>query len=128
MAEELVNRLNIITAGTDVLADSLSGGNQQKLAVGRWLGQELKILLLDDPTKGVDVKARSEINKLFCNMTKRGTAILYSSSDNEELLEIAEKICVFYEGRMIKVLSKGEMNGEVLARAMLGVAEEGGHV
>lgn len=128
VAEELVNRLNIITAGTDVLADSLSGGNQQKLAVGRWLGQELKILLLDDPTKGVDVKARSEINKLFCNMTERGTAILYSSSDNEELLEIAEKICVFYEGRMIKVLSKGEMNGEVLARAMLGVAEEGGHV
>lgn len=124
-AEDLIGRLDVVTAGTDVQADSLSGGNQQKLAVGRWLNRELKILLLDDPTKGVDVKARGEINRLFRNMTDRGTAILYSSSDNDELLEIAEKIYVFYEGSIVKVLSGKERNKEALSRAMLGVAEGG---
>lgn len=125
IAEELINKLNVIADGTKAAADSLSGGNQQKLVVGRWLNRNLKILLLDDPTKGVDVKARGEINRLFRDMADKGTAILYSSSDNEELLELAEKIYVFYEGSIIRVLSGEEMNKEALARAMLGVAEGG---
>lgn len=125
--QEIMKRLNVVAAGVDAETSSLSGGNQQKLVVGRWLNCTPKLLLLDDPTKGVDVNARSEINKLFCEMTKKGTAILYSSSDNEELLEIAQKVYVFYEGRIIKELSGSQLNGTQLASAMLGASKaEGG--
>lgn len=124
-AEDIIERLHIVAEGPEVSADSLSGGNQQKLVVGRWLNRRPKILLLDDPTKGVDVTARAEINGLFREMTKNGTAIIYSSSDNEELLEIAEKVYVFYEGRIVRELSGKELSGEALACAMLGVPKGG---
>ena len=120
-AKEIMGQLDIVAGGTEAQANSLSGGNQQKLVVGRWLKQKPKVLLLDDPTKGVDVAARGEINRLFREMTGSGTAIIYSSSDNEELLEIAEKIYVFYEGRIVKELSGRELSGDTLAKAMLGV-------
>lgn len=124
-AEEIMERLHIVAEGPEASADSLSGGNQQKLVVGRWLSRRPKILLLDDPTKGVDVTARGEINRLFREMTESGTAIIYSSSDNEELLEIAEKVYVFYEGTIVRELSGKELNGEALALAMLGVPKGG---
>ena len=123
-ALDIMDRLQIVASGTQAQADSLSGGNQQKLVVGRWLSRSPRLLLLDDPTKGVDVAARGEINRLFQEMTSIGTAIIYSSSDNDELLEIAQKIYVFYEGEIVKELTGQELNGESLARAMLGVTEE----
>lgn len=123
-ALDIMDRLQIVASGTQAQADSLSGGNQQKLVVGRWLSRSPRLLLLDDPTKGVDVAARGEINRLFQEMTSSGTAIIYSSSDNDELLEIAQKIYVFYEGEIVKELTGQELNGESLARAMLGVTEE----
>lgn len=124
-AEKLIKKLQVVAAGSDAPANSLSGGNQQKLAVGRWLDKRPRILLLDDPTKGVDVAARNEINGLFRNMTQNGTAIVYSSSDNEELLELVDRIYVFYEGRIIKELTGSELNEDALACAMLGVSEGG---
>ena len=124
-AEKLMKKLQVVAAGSDAPANSLSGGNQQKLAVGRWLDKRPRILLLDDPTKGVDVAARNEINGLFRNMTQNGTAIVYSSSDNEELLELVDRIYVFYEGRIIKELTGSELNEDALACAMLGVSEGG---
>lgn len=124
-AQQIMDQLHIVAAGAEAQADSLSGGNQQKLVVGRWLSRKPKVLLLDDPTKGVDVAARGEINRLFREMTQNGTAIIYSSSDNEELLELAEKIYVFYEGKIVKELTGRELTGETLAMAMLGVPEGG---
>lgn len=115
----IMQSLNVIAAGTGVPASSLSGGNQQKLVVGRWLSMKPRVLLLDDPTKGVDVKARSEINHLLHEMTKSGMSILYSSSDNEELLRVAQRVYVFYEGKIVKELKGKNLNGQNLAAAML---------
>jgi ABC-type sugar transport system ATPase subunit len=117
-----IDHLHIVTAGPFVPASSLSGGNQQKLIVGRWLEMPLKILILDDPTKGVDIGSRREIHNLLRRMAKeKGTALLYSSSDNEELLEICDSIAVMYEGKITEVLHSTMMTAERLASATLGV-------
>lgn len=120
-ADALIRKLNIVAAGMDVPANSLSGGNQQKLVVGRWLVAQPKVLLLDDPTKGVDVSSRSEIHGFLRDMTKTGMAVVFSSSDNEELLEVAGRIYVFYEGKIIRELAGNDRTGENLASAMLGM-------
>jgi ABC-type sugar transport system ATPase subunit len=123
--EDVIGQLNIIAAGTGVPANSLSGGNQQKLVVGRWLIMKPRLLLLDDPTKGVDVKTRSEINMILREMTKTGVSIIFSSSDNEELLHIARRIFVFYEGKIFRELGGSCLNGQTLTSAMLGMKGTG---
>ena len=117
---EIIKTLKIVAAGTGVPASCLSGGNQQKLVVGRWLLMKPRVLLLDDPTKGVDVTSRNEINSLLREMTKTGMSIIFSSSDNEELLRVAQRIYVFYEGKIARELKGSDMNGQLLAATMLG--------
>lgn len=122
---EIMNELNVVAASPSALANQLSGGNQQKLIVGRWLHIKPALLLLDDPTKGVDVNSRNEINHLLKEMAETGMSILYSSSDNEELLRVAERIYVFYEGRIVRELKGEQKNSAILAATMLG-ADKGG--
>ncbi|MDR1028796.1 MAG: sugar ABC transporter ATP-binding protein [Clostridiales Family XIII bacterium] len=121
--DEIVSTLNIVTAGYGTPANRLSGGNQQKLVLGRWLCMKPRVLLLDDPTKGVDVGARTEINNILRELTRTGVSILFSSSDNEELLRIAGRICVFYEGKILCELEGDRLKGDVLAASMLGVRQ-----
>ena len=94
-AEDTVKKYNIVTGGLGLPASSLSGGNQQKLVVGRWMALKPHLLLLDDPTKGVDIGTRQEIHRILKECTETGMCALYSSSDNEELLEICDRIYVF---------------------------------
>jgi len=121
-ANEIIERLHVVTPGPFAPAKLLSGGNQQKIIVGRWLSMDLKILILDDPTKGVDIKSRREIHALLKEMAKSGVGMIYSSSDNEELLEICDKILVFFDGEIIQTLDRNEMSPDALASATLGVA------
>lgn len=124
-AATLVAQLKIVAGSIEHPANSLSGGNQQKLIVGRWLMVNPKLLLLDDPTKGVDISARREIHDLLRQMADRGTAVIISSSDNSELLEIVDRIFVFYEGKIVAELSGNEKNEERLVSAMLGMEGSG---
>jgi ABC-type sugar transport system ATPase subunit len=121
-ANEIIENLHVVASGPFASAKSLSGGNQQKIIVGRWLSMDLKLLILDDPTKGVDISSRREIHTLLKEMTKKGVGMIYSSSDNEELLEICDKILVFFDGEIIQTLNKNEMSPDALASATLGVA------
>jgi ribose transport system ATP-binding protein len=120
-AAGVVEKLKIKIGSPRDPASSLSGGNQQKLIIGRWIKGESRILLLDDPTKGVDVSSRREIHELLRGMAERGATIMLSSSDNEELLEISDRILVFYEGRIVVELSGDSIKEETLVAAMLGV-------
>jgi ABC-type sugar transport system ATPase subunit len=120
-AEKTVDRYHIVTGGLKQSASSLSGGNQQKLVIGRWMALAPDLLLLDDPTKGVDVNTRTEIHRILKECTAAGMCALYSSSDNEELLEISDRIYVFYEGRISACLRGGECSEEQLVAAMLGL-------
>ena len=118
-------KYNIIAGGLGLPASSLSGGNQQKLVIGRWMALTPELLLLDDPTKGVDIGTRQEIHRILKECTSTGMAALYSSSDNEELLEISDRIYVFYEGRISACLTGKDMTEERLVAAMLGLTGGG---
>jgi ribose transport system ATP-binding protein len=95
---DLIQLLNIKTKGAEALAESLSGGNQQKMVLGRWLAAGTKILVLVDPTAGVDVGARAEIYKLLRKLAETGSSILIATSDLAEALGLADRIYAFYKG------------------------------
>jgi ABC-type sugar transport system ATPase subunit len=99
---------------------ALSGGNQQKIVIGRWLDRALKVLLLSDPTKGVDVMARKQIYAAIHALADRGVSVLVYASDNEELLTTCDRVIVMYEGRVCAELTGEAMNEAQLTRASFG--------
>ena len=129
-AAKAVEEFNIKVGSLKHPANSLSGGNQQKLIVGRWIALAPKLLLLDDPTKGVDINSRREIHKILKNCTEDGMTVIISSSDNAELLEIADRIYIFYEGRVSAMLAGENRTEEKLVAAMMGLVscETGGEI
>ncbi|MEM1483507.1 sugar ABC transporter ATP-binding protein [Oscillospiraceae bacterium PP1C4] len=123
-AQKAMDDYGIVAGSTAHPANSLSGGNQQKLVVGRWIALAPALLLLDDPTKGVDINSRREIHKILKGCLAQGMSVIYVSSDNEELLEISDRIYVFYEGKISAQLVGGDRTEEKLVAAMLGLNEE----
>jgi ABC-type sugar transport system ATPase subunit len=123
-ANELIKKLNVVIGEITHPANSLSGGNQQKLVFARNLLLDISVLLLDDPTKGVDVKARGEIQEILRDLSDKGMACIYYSSDYKELTAISDRIVVFYEGNITTEFMdiSDEIEGD-LAAAMLGAAK-----
>ena len=114
----LIEELGIRTRGPQQLVATLSGGNQQKTLVGRCLALEPGILLLDEPTRGVDVGAKAEIYQLIDDLARRGMAVILVTSELPELLGLADRILVMREGRLIGELPGGAREEEVVAVAM----------
>ena len=106
-------------------ASSLSGGNQQKLAAARWIAMSPRLLLLDDPTKGVDIHSRLEIHDILRHCADEGMTVLISASDTDELLAISDRIYVFYEGRVSGMLAGDAKNAENLVACMMGMTGQG---
>ncbi|GAC1385742.1 MAG: sugar ABC transporter ATP-binding protein [Acidimicrobiales bacterium] len=117
-AADLLSRMKTKGAPADQMG-SLSGGNQQKVIIGRWLGLVPKVLLADDPTRGVDVATREEIHKLLREFTAQGSAVVLTSSDDRELAEICDRIYVMYRGRVIAELTGDEVTEEDLGRVSI---------
>lgn len=119
LADRYVERLRIRTPTSDQLVGKLSGGNQQKVVLARWLATDPKLLLLDEPTRGVDVGAKSEIYDIIDELAHAGVAILVVSSELPEVLGLADRICVMAGGRITGELSGPDATEEaVLALAM----------
>lgn len=117
-AERLVKELEIQVGDLKQPVSSLSGGNQQKVVVAKWLLNEPRVLLLDDATKGVDVRAKAEIFAIIGELAKQGVGIILNSSDNMELLSQCDRILVFYEGEAVETLS-GDIDENDLVSAAL---------
>jgi ribose transport system ATP-binding protein len=100
-AAELSRALDVRPVGVDHPVRNLSGGNQQKVVLARWLLRECRVLLLDEPTRGVDVGARSEIYALIHKLAANGVAIVLVSSEVEEVLGLADRVVVLREGRAV---------------------------
>ena len=113
-AVRLIRELRIKTLGADARVANLSGGNQQKALLARWLRPDTKILILDEPSRGVDIGAREEIHDAIRNLAQRGVAVVVISSDVEELAIIAERIVVLREGRVV-----GELRGDAITEARI---------
>lgn len=100
MSQDIVQRLGVRTSGVDSRITSLSGGNQQKCIIGRWLLTNPKVLLLDDPTRGVDVGAKAELYRLMDKLCREGLGVIITSSELPELLTVSDRIIVLSEGRL----------------------------
>lgn len=113
----MVSKLQVKTAGLESAITSLSGGNQQKCIVGRWLLTQPKILLLDDPTRGVDVGAKSELYRLINRLCQDGLGVIVTSSELPELLTLSDRILVLSEGRMTAEFTREEATQEKIMHA-----------
>jgi inositol transport system ATP-binding protein len=109
---EQVEKLNIKTPNIDQLIMNLSGGNQQKVLLARWLLNDPDILILDEPTRGIDVGAKSEIHKLMSKLAQDGKAIIMISSEMPEVLGMSDRVIVMHEGYKKGELSREEANQE----------------
>jgi rhamnose transport system ATP-binding protein len=124
IAADFVQRLGIKTAGLDSPVSDLSGGNQQKVALARWLAAEPVVLLLDEPTQGIDVAAKAEIHRLMSELAGQGMAIVMISSELPEVLGMSDRIAVMHAGTIVGILERDEATQEkVLALALGHTAE-----
>jgi ribose transport system ATP-binding protein len=119
-AQEQVTSLHIKTPNVEVLAMNLSGGNQQKVVLGKWLSMSPKVMILDEPTRGIDVGAKAEIYRLMRALAETGTVILMISSDMEEVLNISDRIAVMHEGQISGVLDRADCNEQNVMQLAVG--------
>jgi ABC-type sugar transport system ATPase subunit len=115
-ALDQVAALGIRTASVDAEVRTLSGGNQQKVQIARWLAAEARILIMIDPTRGVDVGARREIKRIWAELGERGCAILLASTDAEELVDVCDRVVVMVRGRAIGAAAAAELTERNLLR------------
>jgi ribose transport system ATP-binding protein len=120
LCQRLVEKLRIRTPRLGQMVGLLSGGNQQKVVLGKWLAREPKLLILDEPTRGVDVGARGEIYAIIDELASSGAAIWMISSDMEEILGMSDRVLVLHEGRLAGELSRSEMYEEAVMRLATG--------
>jgi ribose transport system ATP-binding protein len=115
-AQELVQQLAIQTTNVDLPVASLSGGNQQKVVIGKWLNAEPRVVLFDEPTRGVDLVAKQQIFEVMWNMARRGLGCVFVSSELEELVEVCHRILILRDGKLA-----GEVNSEAIAADELAI-------
>jgi rhamnose transport system ATP-binding protein len=118
VALDFMRELAVKARGPDAPGGSLSGGNQQKVALARWLATKPKLLILDEPTQGVDVGAKSEIHKIIRRLAKEGMAVLMISSDLPEVLGMSDRIAVMRGGTVTAMLPGGNSAHEVMSAAL----------
>ena len=123
-ADRMVADLNIKIGSLDDPVSTLSGGNQQKVVVGKWLLVEPRVVLLDDPTKGIDVGAKQELYALVARLTDAGVCVLFNSSDDEELLALSHRVLVLFEGRIVAELTGDALTQDRYVTASLHVEVE----
>ena len=114
LAETYTARLAIKTPTIEQKATFLSGGNQQRVVIAKWLATEPKLLIVDEPTRGVDVGAKAEIHSLLCDLAKQGLAIIMISSDLPEILAMSDRVVVMHQGRVTADLPAKGLTQEVI--------------
>ena len=119
LSGEAIDKYRIKTHSMEKIARELSGGNQQKIILGRWMLADLKVLILDEPTKGIDVGAKAEIYQMVCDLAREGLGVIFISSELQEVINVCDKVIVMKEGVITGRLNREEMSEEgILALAM----------
>jgi ribose transport system ATP-binding protein len=120
VTEEQIQSLKIKTPGPEAKVVNLSGGNQQKVVLGKWLSMDPKVMILDEPTRGIDVGAKAEIYRLMRSLAGRGTVVVMISSDMEEVLHVSDRTAVMHEGRITGVLDRKDCTEENIMQLAVG--------
>ncbi len=121
LANDAIARFGIRARGPDQIVGKLSGGNQQKVVLGKWLATKPRLLIMDEPTRGIDVGAKAEIHRLMSELAAQGLAVLMISSELPEVLGMSDRILVMREGRIVAEFVRGEADQETIAHAMMRV-------
>ena len=114
--------MRVKTPGLDAPIAGLSGGNQQKIALAKWLARQCGVLIVDEPTRGVDVGAKAEIHQLLDELACQGLGLLVISSELPEVMNLSRRITVMREGRMAGELERGAFSQPALMRLMAGIS------
>ena len=125
LAREWAERLRLRFHRLEDPVGFLSGGNQQKVVLAKWLATEPKLLILDEPTRGIDVGTKAEVHRLMSELAGRGLAVLMISSELPEVLGMADRVLVMHEGRLTRELGRDEADEERVIRAATGVEVAG---
>ena len=120
VSAEMISEMKIKTPNDGQLVKYLSGGNQQKVVIGKWLSMSPSVLLLDEPTRGVDVGAKQEIYRLMEELAEQGVAVLFVSSELEEVISMSDRALVMHEGRLAGELSRAELSEESIMQLATG--------
>ena len=121
LAREYTARLDLRAASLDQPVGNLSGGNQQKVVIAKWLATEPKVIILDEPTKGIDIGSKSAVHAFMSELAGRGLSIIMVSSEIPEILGMSDRVIVMREGRIVAELPRAEMSAEKLVRAAAGI-------
>ena len=121
LAREYTERLDLRAASLDQPVGNLSGGNQQKVVIAKWLATEPKVIILDEPTKGIDIGSKSAVHAFMSELAGRGLSIIMVSSEIPEILGMSDRVIIMREGRIVSELSRDEMSAEKLVRAAAGI-------
>lgn len=113
-AKDIISRLGIRASGPMQKLARLSGGNQQKVAIGKWLRSESQVLIFDEPTKGVDIKAKTDVFRLIDGLAQQGKGIIYASGEFAELVGLCDRILVLWDGRIVAELDAANVDEETL--------------
>lgn len=119
LIKKYIKDLDIKTSGVTKQVKFLSGGNQQKVILSRWLSSKKSVLLMDEPTRSIDVIAKTEIYKLINKLSKEGISVIFSSSDISEILSISDRVAVMRNGRIVEILKRKDFDKEEVLRGML---------
>jgi ribose transport system ATP-binding protein len=122
--DRIVRQLAVRSDGIRVPAGALSGGNQQKLVIGKWLLMKPRILLLNDPTRGIDVGTKQEMYQLLRKLAEAGAAILFYSTDYDELVGCCDRVLVMYDGSIRRELVGAQINERALIGSALNIGAE----
>ena len=120
VATEMCGKLNIKAPSVEAKVANLSGGNQQKVVLAKWLSLNPKVLIFDEPTRGIDVGAKAEIYQLMRNLAESGVAIMMISSDMEEILGESDRVAVMHEGAITGILERDQCSEEAIMRLAVG--------
>jgi ribose transport system ATP-binding protein len=121
---ELISKLSLLAPNQDTPVRQLSGGNQQKVVLGKWLSRESALYILDEPTVGVDIGAKTEIYRIIGELASQGAAVLILSSDLLELLGLADRILVFFRGKVVRELDASTADSDTLLSAVTAVNDQ----
>ena len=124
-AQDVCARLNVKAPSVEVRAGNLSGGNQQKVVLAKWLSREPEVLIFDEPTRGIDVGAKAEIYDLMRGLARGGVAVMMISSDMEEVLGVSDRVAVMHEGRLTGILEREDCTEEAVMRLAVGQTGDG---
>jgi ABC-type sugar transport system ATPase subunit len=122
LTDSFINDLDIRTPGREQRVNNLSGGNQQKVVVAKWLANKPKVLILDEPTRGIDVGAKAEVHAIMARLAEKGVGILMISSELPEVLGMSDRILVMHEGRVTGEFTRKEATRERIMLAATGTA------